>query len=127
MAADTARTPTDWIVIAKGIGIILVVIGNYYPDTSPLYWSDIRIIIYSFYMPLFFVLSGYLYIHGKYAYRELVKNKVRRPLYPFATITVGLCLIKFLAEHFVNLENPVDWRRIIAVVTDPVKSYVPLL
>jgi fucose 4-O-acetylase-like acetyltransferase len=45
MAADAARTPTDWIVIAKGIGIILVVTGHYYPDKSPLYSSDIRIII----------------------------------------------------------------------------------
>jgi fucose 4-O-acetylase-like acetyltransferase len=127
MAADAARSSTDWIVIAKGIGIILVVIGHYYPDMSPLYWSDIRIIIYSFHMPLFFVLSGYLYIHGKYAYRELVKIKVRRLLYPFASIAVGLCLVKYLAGHFVNLENPVDGRSIIAVVTDPVKSYAPLL
>ncbi len=127
VAADAAHSSTDWIVIAKGIGIILVVVGHFYPDTSPLYWSDIRIIIYSFHMPLFFVLSGYLYIQGKYAYRELVKIKIRRLLYPFASIAVGLCLVKYLAGHFVNLENPVDGRSIIAVVTDPVKSYAPLL
>ena len=78
MAAGAARSSTDWVVIAKGIGIILVVIGHFHPDTSPLYWSDIRVIIYSFHMPLFFVLSGYLYVNGKYVYRELVKIKVRR-------------------------------------------------
>jgi fucose 4-O-acetylase-like acetyltransferase len=127
MAAGSARSSTDWVVIAKGIGIILVVIGHFHPDASPLYWSDIRVIIYSFHMPLFFVLSGYLYVNGKYAYRELVKIKVRRLLYPFVSIAVGLCLIKFLAGRFVDLENPVDGRSIIAVVADPVNSYAPLL
>lgn len=39
--------------IAKGIGILLVVIGHALPTDS--YW---RVFIYSFHMPLFFFLSG---------------------------------------------------------------------
>ena len=45
----------EWIDIAKGIGIILVVIGHI---------SQIKVlndIIYSFHMPLFFIISWYLY------------------------------------------------------------------
>lgn len=43
----------DMIDIAKGIGIILVVLGHCLPSDSYL-----RNIIYSFHMPLFFILSG---------------------------------------------------------------------
>ena len=44
------------IDIAKGVGIILVVFGH---DT--LCPSIIRNVIFSFHMPLFFILSGYFY------------------------------------------------------------------
>lgn len=44
----------DYIDIAKGMGIILVVAGHLLPEGNYL-----RAIIYSFHMPLFFFLSGY--------------------------------------------------------------------
>ena len=43
-----------WIDIAKGVAIILVIIGHSAP-----YKSVTRNLIYSFHMPLFFILSGY--------------------------------------------------------------------
>ncbi|WP_298014468.1 acyltransferase family protein [uncultured Megasphaera sp.] len=46
----------DWIDIAKGIAILLVIIGH----TNP-WGSTTRNFIYSFHMPLFFLLSGYTY------------------------------------------------------------------
>jgi fucose 4-O-acetylase-like acetyltransferase len=125
--ADIVRTPTDWIVIAKGIGIILVVVGHFHPDTAPDYWPILRSLIYSFHMPLFFMLSGFLYVHRKYSYRALVANKARRLLYPFATIAVGYCLIKLLLSPFLRLSFPVDARTLFAVVADPVNSYAPML
>lgn len=118
---------TEWVSIAKGIGIILVVIGHFDPPESPASWMDMRAVIYSFHMPLFFVLSGFLYVHGKYPYRALIGNKVRRLLYPFATIAVMFAVIKLGAAHFVRLENPVNLHSIVAVVVDPVNSYAPLL
>ena len=47
-----------WIDIAKGIAIMLVVIGHV-PDAfdAPFY----RVAIYTFHMPLFFFLSGYVF------------------------------------------------------------------
>ncbi|HFC54058.1 MAG TPA: hypothetical protein ENJ43_06455, partial [Gammaproteobacteria bacterium] len=54
-----------WVMIAKGIGIVLVVIGHFHLPDSPEAWHDIRRIIYLFHMPLFFILSGFLYIHAK--------------------------------------------------------------
>ena len=43
-----------WIDCIKGIGIFLVVLGHIYKDNYIGQW------IYSFHMPLFFMLSGYL-------------------------------------------------------------------
>lgn len=46
-----------YIDIAKGIGILFVMLGHcLYSEESP-----IRLFIYSFHMPLFFVLSGMTY------------------------------------------------------------------
>ncbi len=44
----------DFIDIAKGIGIILVVTGHLLPVAAGLH-----VLIYSFHMPLFFFLSGF--------------------------------------------------------------------
>lgn len=44
----------DWVDFAKGIAILLVIVGH----TAP-YGADLRNYIFSFHMPLFFVLSGY--------------------------------------------------------------------
>lgn len=45
----------DWIDTAKGIGIIAVIIGHFHvPDLT-------MRLIYSWHMPLFFIISGILY------------------------------------------------------------------
>lgn len=44
----------EWIDITKGIGICLVILGHTYRANDVLNW------IYSFHMPLFFILSGWL-------------------------------------------------------------------
>lgn len=43
-----------WVDIAKGLGIFLVVLGHTYRKNPVQNW------IYSFHMPLFFILSGWL-------------------------------------------------------------------
>ena len=53
----------DWVDIARGIGIILVVYGHalrgHFPlPHRPSWASSQDAIIYSFHMPLFFVLAG---------------------------------------------------------------------
>ena len=53
----------DWIDIAKGIGIILVVLGHtLVPQVRETGFAGfLWIFIYNFHMPLFFFLSGYLF------------------------------------------------------------------
>lgn len=43
-----------WVDIAKGLGIVLVIFGHTYRNNPPLIW------LYSFHMPLFFFISGWL-------------------------------------------------------------------
>lgn len=53
MGAISKETRIDEIDIAKGLGIILVILGHLFPADS-----DIVSRIYSFHMPLFFILAG---------------------------------------------------------------------
>lgn len=121
------RNSVKWVLIAKGIGIILVVVGHFYPQPSPAYWTGIRHIIYSFHMPLFFILSGYLYSHDKYSYSNLIKTKAKRLLYPFATIAGTFFLIKYPVGQVINLEYPVNIDSLYTLLADPVRSFMPLL
>ena len=50
----------DEIDIAKGLGILLVIVGHLLPEDS---WM--RQIIYSFHMPLFMFISGGLFYYTK--------------------------------------------------------------
>jgi fucose 4-O-acetylase-like acetyltransferase len=127
MRQARAAMPTDWIVIAKGLGIILVVAGHFHPLQSPRYWEEMRVIVYSFHMPLFFALSGYLYQNGKYSYRTLIAHKANRLLIPFLTIAVAFFLIKLPAGRYVALDEPVTLHSAVSVFIDPINSYAPLL
>lgn len=66
----------DWIDIAKGIAIILVVVGHTLTVTSP-----VRAVIFSFHMPLFFVLAGYTFRPKPWG--ELLSSSFRRLLVPY--------------------------------------------
>jgi fucose 4-O-acetylase-like acetyltransferase len=127
MKAESGGDRFEWVLIAKGIGIFLVVVGHFHPEFSPIYWSEIKKIIISFDMPLFLILSGYLYSHGKYSYNNLIKIKAKRLLCPFVSIGVAFFLIKYVAGYLVSLEYPVNIRSIYALLIDPVNSYMPLL
>ncbi len=79
--------------IAKGIGIILVILGHIeYIST------DLRIFIVSFHMPLFFVISGMLmHITGetKRDYRQLFFKKLRRMMLPYLVFSVLDMIVYF--------------------------------
>ena len=45
----------DYLDYTKGFGILLVILGHIYDASNP-----IKIWLYSFHMPLFFIISGFL-------------------------------------------------------------------
>lgn len=76
----------------KGVGISLVVLGHVW--TSPFYLQKI---IYAFHMPLFFVISGYLFNeikHTRVSFRTFLYSRFRRLYLP--AIVIGFsCAIPF--------------------------------
>lgn len=89
----------DWIDMAKGMGMILVVYGHvsFTPE-----WLDVWLC--SFHMPLFFFLSGLTFNVDKYSeFKLLIKNKIKTLVIPyliFACVTwfwrLGWELIYFI-------------------------------
>lgn len=69
----------DWIDIAKGIAIILVIVGHTVPNPSPL-----RHAIFSFHMPVIFILAGYTF--RPKPWRELLSGSVPRLLVPYLVL-----------------------------------------
>lgn len=81
----------DWIDIAKGIAIILVIVGHTVPNPSPL-----RHAIFSFHMPLFFILAGYTF--RPKPWRELLSGSVPRLLVPYLVLALAWQVPTFLVS-----------------------------
>ena len=89
-----------YIDVCKAIGIILVVLGHTYAIPVALYN-----VIYSFHMPLFFILAGMVY------------NKEKNNKLGFLKYTVKKAkqyLIPYFAFSFVNLLIQIAWRLLIS-------------
>lgn len=74
----------SYIDIAKGIGILLVIIGHCVNKNTPIHnW------IFSFHMPFFFFVSGYFFKTERYtSFGDLIKNKGRRLLIPYTIFSI---------------------------------------
>lgn len=79
----------DWIDIAKAIAIILVIVGHTVPNPSPL-----RHAIFSFHMPVFFILAGYTF--RPKPWRELLSGSVSRLLVPYVILALAWQVPSFL-------------------------------
>ena len=83
-----------WIDALKGMGIILVVFAHHsLPVALDTY-------IFSFHMPLFFFISGFLFDFGKYAgsAANFVKGRFRSLIVPYFCFAVLTCLFYFLLD-----------------------------
>lgn len=84
----------NWIDSLKGIGIILVVLGHHsLPAALDTY-------IFSFHMPLFFFISGFLFDFGKYSKSSanFVKGKFRSLIVPYFLFASLTCLFYCLLD-----------------------------
>lgn len=85
-----------YIDVLKGIGIICIVIGHIIP-----YESFFHIWIYSFHVPIFFILSGILLNNKQEEIinKDLKKNIIKRfksLIYPYITFSVIVIMKSFL-------------------------------
>lgn len=123
----TSGADWRWILIAKGLGILLVVIGHFQPAVAPQWYKGMVNVIYSFHMPLFLLLSGYLYVYGKQKFGPLVISKIKRLVVPFISIGALFFIVKWLVGQFARLDHPIGPHSIIDLLLNPAASYMPLL
>jgi Fucose 4-O-acetylase and related acetyltransferases len=84
-----------WIDALKGIGIILVVLAHY---SLPIAFDTY---IFSFHMPLFFFISGFLFDFVKYAESasNFVKGRFKSLIVPYFCFAVITCIFCFLIDE----------------------------
>ena len=88
--------------IAKGIGIVLVVIGHYIPDNAPSWYIGFVSFVYHFHMPLFFMIAGFFYERSikKVGYWRFVRSKFERLMFPYFILSWAIIGIKILVDGF---------------------------
>lgn len=92
----------QWVDIAKGIAILLMIIGHEIPGGSRLY-----ALIFSFHMPLFFILSGYT--SKKVANWNTFLSKTKKSFYRIWLLAIVMIVINTVLQftfwgHFNLLE-----------------------
>lgn len=85
------RSRLEWIDIAKGIGIILVVYGHIFNNL-------ISAFIFISHMPLFFFIGGYLISNTPQ--NGYLANKARQLLIPYISYLIIISTIKIISLYF---------------------------
>ncbi len=81
----------DWLDMAKGYGIILVMVGHLCE------WTPVGSVIYSFHIPLFFLLSGYLF-SIRDSFTDFLKRKAKGMLIPYFALALPMILWDMFVE-----------------------------
>jgi fucose 4-O-acetylase-like acetyltransferase len=89
----------EWIDIAKGIGIICVVMGHIFSIQMLAHK-----IIYLFHMPLFFYISGFLY-KGEQRNGKYIVKKLKSLIVPYFSVFIFVYLL-FLLIYFPKDYSP---------------------
>lgn len=87
----------EWLDFAKGLGMLFIMIGHAKPQ------SILSIELYTFHVPLFFFLSGYIFNYKKYnSIKLLYDNKVRTliiPYFVFSSISYIYFIFDYASNH----------------------------
>lgn len=108
--------------IARGIGILLVVLGHSFPDdkfNNNHIYAYIYKFIYSFHMPLFFIISGFfaykIYnILNLSQYKKYIQGKFKRLMVPYFAISLIAIPIKLYMNRYAA--RPIDLNNLIVDV-----------
>lgn len=92
IAAKSANR-IEWVDLCKGFAMILVLIGHSYAPQWLHTW------LYSFHMPLFFFLSGYVFSVRKYPdFRSFLRAKLRTLFLPACGFGMLTSIIKYCLQ-----------------------------
>src|SRR5579872_848746 len=99
---------------AKGLAIILVVIGHIVAREPPQHnewYVALKSAIYVFHMPFFMYLGGLVFYHvgdalrPRPSYGVYLLRRAERLLLPFLALGLLILLGKLVAEHFLHVDN----------------------
>jgi fucose 4-O-acetylase-like acetyltransferase len=114
-SSDLAKRKSDIIYYAKGILILLVVIGHYhFAGYVPDYYLIVRKYIYKVHMPAFMMLAGILYCMKEYdiatwsQYKKFVGKKFKRLMVPYITVGSIVASLKYFLSQFYRFGHQVD-------------------
>ena len=111
----------DWLAVLQGFSMLLVVIGhitltNVPRDPSTPSATGIETAIYTFHMPLFIFISGWLFfytcIRKEKSYKDVLVSKLKRLAIPFLAFTLVTTLLKIafpqLMHRVVDVEEIIN-------------------
>ena len=80
------------IDVARGISLFFVILGHLVVDSTTIFnW------IFSFHMPIFFILSGMCFNSEKYnSFLEFVKEKFKKRIIPYIVFTIFATFMCFI-------------------------------
>lgn len=129
-----SRERLEWVDLAKGVGIILVVLWHYgRDDWRPAVWAAAGDVVFKFHMPLFMFLSGFLFTWDAARsdgfakrYREHLGKKGVRLLVPYCTVSLAYLALKLTGQWFFA-HRPVSWETLWNGLVNPLGGPATLL
>lgn len=130
-ALQRAGTRAEWVDSAKGIGIVLVVVGHALDGLLAARlapadggWAASWFGIYSFHMPLFFVLAG-LFVAPRLAGDApgFARSAFVRIAWPYLLWSVVQLAVIGALGNLVNSPHPLDAERIVSLLWEPTSQF----
>ena len=102
----------DYLDLAKGIGILIVMLGHFPVDGEPHISRQLYDFIFSFHMPLFFIITGIIFGYNrkweKQTFKELFIKKLKTIIYPYFTLSAVALILQTLEMVFLHFGSPFD-------------------
>lgn len=90
----------EWIDIARGIGMILIIVGHsLYIYTS----SDVARVIFAVHVPIFFILSGFLF--SQHSWKRTMSGLNKNILLPYVATATVVIALSTLSNHLPNIHG----------------------
>jgi fucose 4-O-acetylase-like acetyltransferase len=112
----------DYITLSKAFGIILVVVGHFTSSVyMPEYYIRMKNFIFSFHMPLFMVLSGFLFQMSLYKKPDKIsvipflKKKFLRLMVPYFFISFAIAALNLVIGRSMPVKRMVDWSYLLEI------------
>ena len=131
LAAAASASRADWVDAAEGIGIVLVVVGHVIDGLMAAHlvdplggWPTAYFAIYTFHMPLFFLLAG-LFVAPRLAADAgaFVRSAWIRIAWPYLLWSLVQLAVIDAFSAFVNTPSALDGPRAVSLLWQPTSQF----